>query len=85
MRRMASFRWCMCELPRGVVQITGTKDCGLFTDPRIFGNRLVVVLAGAAHHVFRSTLQGLNKSIVGLSLLSETTYYTSHEIPNDGS
>jgi hypothetical protein len=27
----------------------------------------------------------LNQSIVGLSLLSETTYSTIHEIPNDGS
>jgi hypothetical protein len=27
----------------------------------------------------------LNESIVGLSPLSETTYSTSHEIPNDGS
>jgi hypothetical protein len=31
---------------------------------------------GASHRVFRSTLQGLNQSIVGS---------TSHEIPNDGS
>jgi hypothetical protein len=45
----------------------------------------VVVLAGASHIAFRSTLQGLNQSIVGLSMLSETTYSTSHEIPNDGS
>jgi hypothetical protein len=44
-----------------------------------------VVLAGAAYRVFRSTLQGLNQSIVGLSPLSETTYSTSHEILNDGS
>jgi hypothetical protein len=56
-----------------------------YPDPRIFGNRLVVVLAGASHRVFRSTLQGLNQSIVGLSPLSETTYSTSYEIPNDGS
>jgi hypothetical protein len=34
----------------------------------------VVVLEGAPHRVFRSTLQGLNQSIVGLSPLSETTY-----------
>jgi hypothetical protein len=27
----------------------------------------------------------LNQSIVGLSPLSETTYSTSHQIPNDGS
>jgi hypothetical protein len=41
-------------------------------NPRTFGNRLVVVLAGAAYRVFRFTLQGLNQSIVGLSPLSET-------------
>jgi hypothetical protein len=40
---------------------------------------------GASHRVFRSTLQGLNQLIVGLSPLFETTYSTSHEIPNDGS
>jgi hypothetical protein len=40
---------------------------------------------GAAYRVFRSTLQGLNQSIVGVSLLSETTYSTSHDIPIDGS
>jgi hypothetical protein len=45
----------------------------------------VVVLVGAFHRVFRYTLQGLNQSIVGLSPLSETTYSTSHEIPDDGS
>jgi hypothetical protein len=41
----------------------------------------VVFLEGASHRVFRSTLLGLNQSIVGLSSLSETTYSTSHEIP----
>jgi hypothetical protein len=56
-----------------------------YPDLRIFGNRVVVVLAGASHRVFRSTLQGLNQSIVGLSPLYETTYSTSHEILNDGS
>jgi hypothetical protein len=40
--------------------------------PRTFGNRLVVVLAGAPYRVFRFTLQGLNQSIVGFSPLSET-------------
>jgi hypothetical protein len=54
-------------------------------DPKSFGNRLVVVLAGASHRVFRYTFQGLNQSIIGLSQLSKTTYSTSHEIPNDGS
>jgi hypothetical protein len=49
------------------------------------GTAWEVVLAGATYRVFRSTLQGLNQSIVGLSPLSETTYSTSHEIPNDGS
>jgi hypothetical protein len=49
------------------------------------GNAWEVVLAEATYCVFRSILQGLNQSIVGLSPLSETTYSTSHEIPNDGS
>jgi hypothetical protein len=49
------------------------------------GTAWEVVLAGAAYRVFRSALQGLNQSIVGLSPLFETTYSTSHEIPNDGS
>jgi hypothetical protein len=34
----------------------------------------VVVLAGAPYRVFRSTLQGLNQLVGGLSPLSETTY-----------
>jgi hypothetical protein len=49
------------------------------------GTAWEVVLAGAAYRVFGSTLQGLNQSIVGLSPLSETTYSTSHVIPNYGS
>jgi hypothetical protein len=52
---------------------------------KIFGNRLMVVLVGAPYRMFRSTLQGLNQLVAGLSPLSETTYPTSHEIPNDGS
>jgi hypothetical protein len=44
----------------------------------------VVVHVGAPYRVFRSTLQGLNQLVVGLSLLSETTYPTGHDIPNDG-
>jgi hypothetical protein len=34
--------------------------------------------------VFRSTLQGLNQLVVGLSPLSETTYSTGYD-PYDGS
>jgi hypothetical protein len=45
----------------------------------------MVVLVGAPYRMFRSTLQGLNQLVAGLSPLSETTYPTSHEIPNDGS
>jgi hypothetical protein len=45
----------------------------------------VVVLVGAPYRVFTSTLQGLNQLVVGLSLLSETTYPTGHVTPNDGS
>jgi hypothetical protein len=56
-----------------------------YLEPMIFGNRLVVVLAGAPYRVFRSTLQGLNQLVVGFSPLPESTYPTGHEIPNDES
>jgi hypothetical protein len=49
-----------------------------------FGNRLVVVHVGPPNHVFRSTLQGLNQSIVGSSKLFEITYPTGRDIPKDG-
>jgi hypothetical protein len=53
-----------------------------YPKPRIFGNSLVGVgSVGAPLRVFRSTLQGLNQSIVSLSLLSETAYSTGHHIP----
>jgi hypothetical protein len=47
---------------------------GYYTNPRIFGNRVVGVgSVGAPLRVFRFTLQGfMNQSIVGLSPLSET-------------
>jgi hypothetical protein len=70
----------------GACQIAYTKDCKIRSRPEDFWERPgKVVLSGAAYRVFGSTLQGLNQSIVGLSPLSETTYSTSHEIPNDGS
>jgi hypothetical protein len=69
---------------RGIPDSLHPKTVRFDPDPKSFGNCLVVVLAGASHCVFRSTLQGLNQSIVGLSPSSETTYSTSHEIPNDG-
>jgi hypothetical protein len=83
---MASYWWCMVSpgASRGMLKSLHQR-LAFYSDPRIFGNRLVVVLVGASHHVFRSILKGLNQSIVGLSPLSETTYSTSHEIPNDGS
>jgi hypothetical protein len=40
--------------------------------PRTFGNHLDGCPRGAPYLVFRSTLQGLNQSIVGLSPLSGT-------------
>jgi hypothetical protein len=55
-------------MPASLVHRTARFD----PKPRTFGNRLVVVLAGAPYRVFRFTLQGLSQSIVGLSPLSET-------------
>jgi hypothetical protein len=54
-----------------------------YPEPRIFGNILVVVLAGASHRVLPCKV--LNQLVVGLSLLSETKYSMGREIPNDGS
>jgi hypothetical protein len=84
MRLTASYRWCMVSQGASWGMPDSLHQRLRFDlDPKSFGNCLVVVLAGASHRVFRSTLQGLNQSIVGLSPLSETTYSTSHEIPND--
>jgi hypothetical protein len=84
----ASYWWCMVTLGvlGGTCQIACTKDCKIRSRPEDFWGRPgKVVLAGTADRVFGSTLQGLNQSIFGLSPLSETTYSTSHVIPNNGS
>jgi hypothetical protein len=59
--------------------------CGLSSRPEDFWEPFGGCPRGGIHRVFRSNLQGVNQSIVGLSPLSETTYSTSQEIPNDGS
>jgi hypothetical protein len=69
------------RVPRGVCRIACTKDCKIRSQLEEFWEPLGGCPRGASHRVFRSTLQGLNQSIVGLSPLSETTYSTSHEIP----
>jgi hypothetical protein len=84
--RLATGGVRLLRVPREVCRIAYTKDCKIRSRPEDFWKRPgKVVLAGAAYRVFGSTLQGLNQSIVGLSPLSETTYSTSHEIPNDES
>jgi hypothetical protein len=60
------------DASRGVPVSLVPRTVRFDPDPKSFGNRLVVVLTEASHRVFRSTLQGLNQSIVGLSPLSET-------------
>jgi hypothetical protein len=82
MRLMASYRWCMVSpsASRGIPDSLYQKTARFDHDPKSFGNRLVVVLARAPYRVFRSTLQGLNQSIVGLAL-SKTAYSTGHDIP----
>jgi hypothetical protein len=71
-------------ISRGISDRLHKRQWPFISTRGFLGPAWEVVLAGAAYHVFRSTLQGLNQSIVGLSPLSETTYSTSHEIPNDG-
>jgi hypothetical protein len=54
-------------------------------EPKSFGNRLVGgLLVSAPYCVFRSTFKDLNQLVISLSPLSETTYPTRHDIPNDG-
>jgi hypothetical protein len=75
----ACYQWCMVILGAlgGTCQIACTEDCGLSSRPGDFSKRSgTAVPWWAAYHVFGSTLQGLNQSIVGLSPLSETTYST---------
>jgi hypothetical protein len=83
----ASYRWCMVSPGTSrVISDNLHQTLWPFIPTRGFlGTAWEVVLAGAACCVFRFSLHGLNQSIVGLSPLSETTYSTSHEIPNDGS
>jgi hypothetical protein len=84
----ARHRWCMVTLGAlgGTCQIAWTKDCKIRSRADDFWEQLgTAVPLWATYRVFWSTLHGLNQSIVGLSPLSETTYSTSHEIPNDGS
>jgi hypothetical protein len=83
----ANYRWCMCDsgclagMPDSLVPKTVRFDPEL----KSFGNHLVgVLLERALFRVFRSTLQGSNQSVIGLSPLSETTYPTVYEIPYDG-
>jgi hypothetical protein len=83
----ASYRWCMVSpgTLRGILDSLHQILWPFIPTRGFLGTAWEVVLAGASYRVFRSTMQGLNQSIVGLSLLSETAYSTSHEIPNDGS
>jgi hypothetical protein len=57
---------------RGMPTNPVPRTVGSVPNPRTFRNRLDGRPRGATYRVFRSTLQGLNQSIVGLSPLSET-------------
>jgi hypothetical protein len=83
----ASYRWCMVTLgiSRGMPDSLHQRLWPFIPTRGFLETAWESCLSGAAYRVFGSTLQGLNQSIVGLSPLSETTYSTSHEIPNDGS
>jgi hypothetical protein len=83
----ASYQWCMVTpgISRGMPDSLHQRLWPFIPIGGFWKWPGKVVLSGAAYRVFRSTLQGLNQSIVGLSPLSETTYSTSHKIPNDWS
>jgi hypothetical protein len=64
MRLTASYRWCTCDSGclMGYARYSVPKIVAFYPEPRIFGNRLVVFLAGAPYRVFRSTLQGFEST-----------------------
>jgi hypothetical protein len=83
----ASYWWCMVTpgISRGMPDSLHQRLWPFIPTRGFLERPGKVVPLWATYRVFGSTLQGLNQSIVGLSPLSETTYSTSHEIPNDGS
>ena len=90
--------WYLCESGRSCgsdpVSLV-PRNVGSDPELKIDGNHLVSaypisLLFGFSWGMHSSVCLGLpckvfNQSIVGLSPLSETTYSTGHEIPNDGS
>jgi hypothetical protein len=79
--------WAGCDIwvPRGVCQIVGTKDCGLLFRTEYFWEPLGGCPRGDIPPCVGLPCKVLNQLVVGLSPLSETTYPTGQEIPNDGS
>jgi hypothetical protein len=73
------------RVPRRVRRIACTKDCKIRSRPEEFWEPLGGCPRGHPTVCLGLPCMVLNQSIVGLSPLFETTYSTSHEIPNDGS
>jgi hypothetical protein len=87
MRLTASYRWCMVNLgaSRGLPDSLHQILWPFISTWGFLGT--VWWLSSWGHTTVCLGLPSkvLNQSIVGLSPLSETTYSTSHEIPNDWS
>jgi hypothetical protein len=87
MRLTASYRWSMVSpgASRGISDSLHQKLWPFIPTRGFLGT--VWWLSSRGHPTVCVGLpcKVLNQSIVGLSPLSETTYSTSHEIPNDGS
>jgi hypothetical protein len=87
MRLTASYRWCMVSpgASRGMPDSLHQRLWPFILTRGFLG--IVWWLSSRGHPTVCLGLpcKVLNQSIVGLWPLSETTYSTSHEIPNDGS
>jgi hypothetical protein len=66
---------------RGTPDSRVSRTASFDLKPRIFGNSLVVVPLGAPSMCLGLPCKVINQSIIGLSLLSETTLSIGHDIP----
>jgi hypothetical protein len=87
MRLTASYRWCMVSVgaSQGLPDSLHQRPWPFIPTRGFLGTVWWLSSRGHPTVCLGLPCKVLNQSIVGLSPLSETTYSTSHEIPNDGS
>jgi hypothetical protein len=87
MRLTASYQWCMVSpgASRGMPDSLHQRLCPFIPTWGFLGTVWWLSSRGHPTVCLGLPCKVSNQSIVGLSPLAETTYSTSHEIPNDGS